>query len=196
MFENYPKINGIIKLRNLGLPTPKTLIINDYELQKQEINNFLMMRKFVMIRSEKEGQSTHCPSMIQCPINQAGSFIKELNTNGYAAIVQDYIPLNNIYSGNILVLNDSFIIEVMKGGPVSKLNREGKVDEHLRISKAGDTITHFGSNVIPINDVKKIISKVKDLPLKNHIIEFSSGPDWFYFWHAREDKTSAKLEPI
>jgi hypothetical protein len=104
------------------------------------------------------------------------------------------VPLNNNYSGNILLLKDSFIIEVMKGGPVSKLNREGIVDEHLRINKMGDVTFHQGGSVIPSADLKDIINRVKDLSLTYHILEFSKGPDWFYFWHAREDKTSKKLE--
>ncbi|VVB74206.1 Uncharacterised protein [Candidatus Tiddalikarchaeum anstoanum] len=194
MLENYEKIQGIIKLQKLKLPTPSTVFVADYEIQEQEINEFLLGREYVMIRSEKIGQSTHCPRNLKCPVFEAKKFITELNKDNYVAIVQDYIPLNNLYSGNILLLNNSFIIEAMQGGPVSKLNREGKVDIHLRINKEGKVIFKQGIELIPSSDISRIIGLVKDLPLKFHILEFSAGPDWFYFWHAKEDATSAKLE--
>jgi len=188
------KIMGIKKLEELGLPTPPTVFISNLEEQVNELSNFLIGKDYVMIRSDSEKQSTHCPRNLKCSSYEARRFVQQLNNNGYTAIVQDYVPINNRYSGNILILNNSFIIESMNGGPVSKLNREGLMHEHLRTDKEGNIIMRHGSKVIPEQEVKAIINRVKDLPAKNHILEFSSGPDWFYFWHARKDPTSVKLD--
>jgi len=190
----YKKVAGIKKLFELGLPTPETVFINNVDEQRNKLNNFLLDKEIVMIRSDHESKSTHCPRNLKCSRYEAKSFIKQLNQNGYTAIIQDHVPLNNRYSGNILVLENSFIIEAMNGGPVSKLNREGVMHEHIRISRDGQILKRHGQQVIPVKDMQAIINRVKDLPVKNHILEFSSGPDWFYFWHAREDPTSKKLE--
>jgi len=191
MFE---KIEGINKVIRLGLPTPKTVFVKDLETQNNEVNNFLLGKESVMVRSEHPTKSTHCPRILKASPYEAKEFIKKLNSDGYTAILQEHVPLNNEYSGNILVLNNSFIIEAIRGGPVSKLNRDGLLHEHLRISKNGELITHHGESVIPMKEITKIINKVSDESLKNNIIEFSKGPDWFYFWHARADPTSKKLE--
>jgi hypothetical protein len=193
-FEGYDKINGIIRLKEWGLPTPSTIFIKDAEKQKEELNNFLMSRELVMVRSERAGQSTNCPRMLKCKPYEARDFISKLNNDGYVAIVQDYVPLNNKYSGNILVLDNSIIIELIHGGPVSRLNREGLLHEHIRLGPDGRVIQRRGSEVIPFKELISLLDKLKELPVKHYIIEFSAGPDWLYFWHAREDKTSHMLE--
>ena len=190
---SYKKVEGIKKLVALGLPTPKTIFINNVEEQLNELNNFLLDKELVMVRSDHPSQSTHCPRVLKCTRYEAKSFIKQLNSQGFMAIVQEHVPLNNRYSGNILVLSDSFIIESMSGGPVSKLNRDGVVHEHVVI-KEGRVVKRQGRQVIPLNELQSIVNKVKGLPVKYHILEFSSGPDWFYFWHARKDLTSKVLE--
>ncbi len=193
MFEGFNKINGIIKLKDWGLPSPSTVFINDLYAQSNELNNFLIGKKFVMIRSDKKGNSTHCPRLLKCNAYEVKDFIRRLNSQGYVAIVQDYVPLNNVYSGNILLLNNKLIIEVMRGGPVSKLNREGIVHEHLMADYSGNILFHRGEFVIPNRVVNQLIKLTNSIP-KHNILEFSSGPDWFYFWHAREDPTSKLLD--
>ncbi|MFA5405836.1 MAG: hypothetical protein WC307_00555 [Candidatus Nanoarchaeia archaeon] len=193
-FDEYDKIKGIIKLKEWGLPTPSTLFVNNHESQKEEVNNFLMNRELVMVRSERLGQSTNCPRKLKCSPYEAREFISKLNNDGYVAIVQDYVPLNNKYSGNILVFTTSIIIEAMHGGPVSKLNREGIMHEHIRLGADGRVLIKHGQEVIPYKELLSVLDKLKGLPIKNHIIEFSAGPDWLYFWHVREDKTSNMLE--
>ncbi|MBN1923236.1 MAG: hypothetical protein JW791_00570 [Nanoarchaeota archaeon] len=194
MFEGYEKITSIMRIQELNLPTPKTVFVSDVESQNEELNNFLKGKDFVIIRSDKVGQASHCPSNIKCDSSNAESFISDLNKQGYAAIVQNHVPLNNRFSGNVLILSDCYIIEVMRGGPVSKLNREGVVHEHLRINKNGSLLFHYGERVIPEEDIKRVISRVQGLNLNYHILEFSSGPDWFYYWHIRKDDTSRLLE--
>jgi len=194
MIEGYDKVNSIIKLKELGLPTPPTVFVNDLETQRNEVNNFLLDKEYVMIRSDRAGKSNYCPRLLKCNAREAKDFINKLNNDGYIAILQEHVPLNNRYSGNILVLEGSFIIESMRGGPGSKLTREGVLHEHLRISKEGMILHQHGESVIPKKDIEKLINNVKDLPVKHHIIAFSSGPDWFYFWDAQEDPSSKKLE--
>lgn len=187
------KVKGIIRLKELGLPTPKTIFIKDFKSQLNEVNNFLLDKDYVMIRSDKEGQSTHCPRNLKCLSRQAKDFIKELNNNNYVAILQEYVPLNNHYSGNVLVLNNSFIIEAVRGGPTSKLNRDGLMNQHLRIEREGGVSFRYGEQLIPEKEIKMIVDRVRDLP-KYNIYEFSRGPDWFYFWQVREDPTSKVLD--
>lgn len=193
MRQGYEKVKGIIKLKELGLPTPQTIFVKDLELQRNDVNNFLMNKELVMVRSDKEGQPTHCPRNLKCKPIDAKEFIKKLNEDNYIAILQDYVPLNNRYSGNILTLSDSFIVELVRGGPTSKLNRDGIMHEHLRLDSQGSIIQHNGEEVIPRNELSMILKRVKDLP-KYHIYEFSSGPDWFYFWQVRDDPTSKLLD--
>lgn len=182
-----------MRLKELSLPTPPTIFVKDLDAQRSEVNNFLLNRDYVMVRSDSEDKSTHCPRNLKCTPYQAKEFIKELNNKNYVAIVQEYVPLNNHYSGNVLKLGDSFIIETVKGGPTSKLNRDGLMNEHLRLSKEGEVLLRRGEEVITNRDLTRIINHVKELP-EYHIYEFSSGPGWFYFWQVREDPTSRVLD--
>ncbi len=186
------KIKSILKLKELGLPTPKTLIITDIEKQYNEINNFLAPRSYVMIRTDK-GDGTFCPRILKCPAYSAKDYIRQLLNSGYAVIMQDYVPLNNRYSGNALVLSKKIIIEAIEGGPVSKISREGLVHQHIQINKDGEILYEKGRSVIPMNELSKIVNLIKNLPAY-HIYEFSAGPDWFYFWQAKEEPTSKKLD--
>jgi uncharacterized protein YlzI (FlbEa/FlbD family) len=194
MLEEYNKVQGILKVKELGLPCPETLFVKNLNAQLNNVNNFLLGRDYVMIRSDHKNQRTHCPRVLKCKVGDALKVIKELNETGYVAILQEYVPLNNRYSGNILVLNNEFIIEAIMGGPLTKLNRDGLLHEHIRVSGDGQVLFHHGEKVIPKEEIKTIIDKVKNLPVKHNILEFSSGPDWFYFWHVREDPSSKLLE--
>ena len=186
------KVESIVKLKSLGLPTPPTIIIKNFEEQLNEINNFLSTRTYVMIRSDKD-DGMNCPRILKCPSYNAKEHIRRLNENGYVVILQDYVPLNNRYSGNALVLENLVVIEAIEGGPVSKISREGIIHQHVQLSKSGELINFHGREVIPKDELIKIFSIVRNLP-KYHIYEFSSGPNWFYFWQAREDKTSRVLD--
>lgn len=193
--SKFKKIESIIKLQKLGFPTPNTVFIFDHEKQENEIDNFLRNRKLVMIRSDKSGHDGKCPHHLECPTEEAKDFIKNINSKGFAAILQDFVPFNNLFSGNVLVLKDKFVIEVVEGSHLTILNRHGKMDEHIEISRNDyKKIKHHGKKIVKKEVLEKILKFVNKDELVHKIVEFSIAPDWFYFWQIREDKTSHLLE--
>lgn len=193
---DFAKINSIIQIRKLGLPTPQTVFVYDAEKQDAEIDGFLKNRELVMIRSDKSGCEGKCPHNLKCPKREAKEFIKKLNAEGFAAILQEHVPFNAFASGNIMLLKNKMIIEMMEGSPLTKLNREGKLDEHIRMERFGGRreIRHHGKRLLPRNILKKVLDLVEYLPLENRIVEFAVAPDWMFFWQIRDDKTGGMLE--
>ena len=66
--NSFAKIDSIIQLQRLGLPTPETVFILDAEKQDAEIDGFLKNRELVMIRSDKNGCEGKCPHNLKCPV--------------------------------------------------------------------------------------------------------------------------------
>lgn len=194
--NSFSKINSIIQLQRLGLPTPETVFIYDAETQDAEIDGFLKDREFVMIRSDKKDSAGKCPHNLKCPKHEAKDFIKKLNSEGFAAILQEHVPFNAYASGNILLLKNKMIVEMMEGSPLTKLNREGKLDEHIVMERFNGRkeIRHNGKRLLTRNIIKKVLDLVEYLPFENKIVEFAVAPDWLFFWQIRDDKTSAMLE--
>lgn len=194
--QEFSKINSIIQLQRLGLPTPETVFVFDAEKQEAEIENFLRNRELVMIRSDRKDSEGRCPHNLACPKHETKRFIKKLNSEGYAAILQEHVPFNAYASGNILLLKSKMIIELMEGSPLTKLNREGKLDEHIVLERfyRRREIHHHGKRILPRNILKKILDLVEYLPLENKIVEFAVAPDWMFFWQIREDKTGGMME--
>ncbi len=120
-------------------------------------------------------------------------------SKGFAIILheQNHIPLGegqNKVSGNILILKKYMLIELMRGEPLILLNRDGKVDERIKVDKKNlKEIKHFGERIIKKETLNKILKMIKDVP-PYKIVEFTIAPDWLYFWQIRDDKTAKKLE--
>ena len=192
------KIESIKRILDNNLPFPKTIFVFDYKKREKEIEEFIKDREYVMIRSDKRNTKL-CPHYLKCPKNEAKNFIKKLNSEGYIAIVHDmsYIKnydFNNEIAGNVLLLKNNFIVEIVKGGPVAKLNRFGEMDESIKISRQSlKQIEHSGKRIIDKKKLNKILKMVNHLP-PYKIVEFAIGPDWLYFWQIRDDETSKKLE--
>lgn len=193
--NRFKKIKSIKDLEKYGLPTPKTIFIFDFKKQKKEIEDFIKNRDHVMIRSDKENDIGLFPHNLTCPQNEALKLIKKLTLKNYAVILQEYVPWqDDKITGNILILRNNILIELMKGGPSTLLNREGRVDEYKKIKKDNlREIERFGKRIIKKKDLNNILRMVKHLP-PYKIIEFSIGPGWLYFWQIRDDKTAKKLE--
>lgn len=194
--ENFSKIRSIMEIKRLGLPTPETIFIFDAEKQDGEIDRFLRNRQLVMIRSDKKDSAGKCPHNLKCPKHEVKEFIKKLNSEGFAAILQEHVPFNAYASGNIMLLKNKMIIELMEGSPLTKLNREGKLDEHIQMERFNGRkeIHHNGKRILPRNILKKVLDLVEYLPFENKIVEFAAAPDWLFFWQIRDDKTSGMLE--
>lgn len=194
--NSFAKINSIVQLQRLGLPIPNTVFIFDAGKQDAEIDGFLNNRELVMIRSDKDGCAGKCPHNLKCSKSEAKSFIRKLDSEGYAIILQEHVPFNTTASGNIMLLKNKMIIEMMEGSPLTKLNRYGKLDEHIVMGRFNGRkeIRHSGKRLLARNILKKVLDLVEYLPFENKIVEFVVAPDWLFFWQIRDDRTSAMLE--
>ncbi len=194
--NSFSKINSIIQIQKLGLPIPETVFIFDSERQGTEIDNFLKNREFVMIRSDKKDSEGKCPHHLKCPKHETKEFIKKLNSDGFAAILQEHVPFNAYASGNVMLLKNKMIVELTEGSPLTKLNRLGMMDEHIRLERFNGRkeISHHGKRLLSRNILKKVLDLVEYLPFENKIVEFAVAPDWLFFWQIRDDKTGGMLE--
>ncbi len=208
-FNFFEKVTSIINIQELGLPTPETIFISDSDVQIKDIEDFIENRNILTIRSDKIGQTEYCPHNLKCPKHEVINFVRELNSNEFVAIIQEYIPWEEpdfftILSGNILLLKKYIVIEMMEGGPITLLNRYGKMDEHIQIKRYNnfEETFHFGNRLISKNNLHKVLKLTENLSFDNKIFEFSIGNknidgiyyDWLYFWHIKDDKTSKSVE--
>lgn len=197
--EKFKKIKGIKEVQKYGLPIPETIFIFDFKKQEKELDNFLKGKEYVAIRSDKENGLDFCPHNLRCSRDKAKKLIRDLISKGFAVILheQNHIPFGedkNKVSGNILILKEYMLIELMRGEPLILLNRDGKVDEHIEIKKDDlREIKHLGERVIKKETLNKILKMIKDIP-PYKIVEFTIAPDWLYFWQIKDDKTAAQLE--
>jgi len=193
--SNFKKIEGNKNLEKYSLPAPATIFILDLKKQEKEIDDFLKNRDIVMIRSDKEVDMSFCPHNLNCPKAKAKKFIEELVSKGYAAILQEHVPSEeDKLSGNILIFKKNILMELMEGGPLTLLNREGKLDEYIKIRRNDFKETeHFGKRLITKEDLGRVLKLIKKVP-PFKILEFSIGQDWLYFWQIRDDKTAKELK--
>jgi len=191
----FKKIKGIKDLEIYGLPTPETIFIFDFKKQEKEIDTFIRNRDRLMIRSDRENDLDFCPHNLTCPQKEAKNFIGGLISKNFAVILQECIPWQeDKISGNILTLRKDLIIELMKGGPLILLNRDGQVDAYIKVRREKPKkMKYSGGKIIEKQDLENILKMVERLP-PYKIVEFSIGPDWLYFWQIRDDKTAKELE--
>ena len=193
--SNFKKIEGLKNLEKYSLPAPATIFILDFKKQEKEIDDFLKNRDIVMIRSDKEVDMSFCLHNLNCPKAKAKKFIEKLVSEGYAAILQEHVPSEeDKLSGNILIFKKNILMELMEGGPLTLLNREGKLDEYIKIRRNDFKETeHFGKRLITKEDLGRVLKLIKKVP-PFKILEFSIGQDWLYFWQIRDDKTAKELK--
>jgi len=197
--RKFKKIEGIKEVKKYGLPLPETIFIFNFKKQEKEIDDFVRDRKYVAIRSDKENDIYFCPHNLRCPRDRAKKLIKELTSKGYAVIIheQNHIPFGkdqNQVSGNILILKKYMLIELMRGEPLVLLNRDGEVDEYIKIRRDNlKEIQHLGKRIIKKEDLNNILRTIDHLP-PHKIIEFTLRPEGLYCWQIRNDKTAKGLE--
>lgn len=152
--NNFFKIEGIIEASRYNLPVSKTIFIFDFEKQEKEIDDFIKNRDYVAIRTDKRNGLDFYPHNLRCPKNKAKELIKELNLQGYAIILheQKHVPFGKAdhqVSGNILILKEYFLIELMEGEPLILLTRDGKIDELIKIERNNlKEVMRFGKRII------------------------------------------------
>ncbi|MDO8424556.1 MAG: hypothetical protein Q7S70_01290 [bacterium] len=191
----FKKIESIKRLQEYNLPIPETIFVFDFKKQEEEIDRFLVNKRIVTIRSDKEGKTDFCPHKLRCLRSEAKKLIKALVSKGFGVIVQRYIPIRrDRASGNILILKKKILLELMGTGPLTWLNRDGLVEERIEVRKNdGREIGHFGKRLITKKALKKILKLVKNTP-PYKILEFTLRPEGLYFWQIRDDETTKGLE--
>jgi hypothetical protein len=193
-FNGFKKIESIKKLQKYKMPTAQTVFIFDFKKQEKEIDNFLKNRRLVTIRSDKKGRTYFCPLSIGCPRNKAKSLIKKISSKGYAVLLQEYVPVRSKVSGNILILKKNILVELIRTGALSLMDREGKFEEQIKFKKKDLTeVSHFGKRLIKKQELINIVKMVKKMPVYN-LIEFTLRNNGLYFWQIKKDKTARKLE--
>ncbi len=164
--NRFKKVESIKKLIRYDLPIPKTIFIFDFKKQEKEIDNFLKNREIVTIRSDKEGKTDFCPHYLRCPRAKAKKFIKKLTAKDYAVILQAYVFIRTKrISGNILTLKNHILMELMGLGPLTWLNREGRVEERLKFKRHNfKLVEHAGKKLVRRKKLINILRTVKDIP--------------------------------
>jgi len=191
--KGFKKIEGIKILQKYNLPQPKTIFIFDFKKQEKEIDDFLKNKRIVTIRSDKRGKTDFCPLNIGSPQNKVKQQIKKLIPKGYVVILQEYIPVRSRVSGNILILKNHILVELMGTGSLSLLNRDGKVEEQVKLEKGNfKEVEHFGKRLISKKELVKILKLVKRVPTYK-LLEFTLRSKGLYFWQMRDDKTAKEL---
>lgn len=195
----YKKIESIRQIKKYGLPFPETIFIFNLKKQEKEIDNFLKDKKYVAIRTDKAKKADFLPYNLRCHKEKAKKIIKDFSEKGYSVILhkQDHVPYGTVnkghVSGNIVVLRRHFILELMKGEPLSDLTRKGKLDEYFKINRDDLTeVEHWGKRIMPKRNLNKILHMIEKVPVYK-IIEFTVRPEGFYFWQIKDDKTAKRL---
>ncbi len=195
--SRFQKIESVKNLKRYKLPIPQTIFIFDFKRQEKEIDDFLKKNKIVTIRSDKIGQTNFCPHNLRCPRDKAKRFIKELIDKNFAVLLQEYIPIaRDRVSGNILILKKHIFVELMGPGPLTRLTRDGLLQERAKFLKSNLKETeHFGKRMIKQKELVNIVKLVKNIP-PFMILEFTLRPEGIYFWQITNDKTAGSLEKI
>ena len=194
--KGFKKIGGIKELQIHNLPIPDTIFIFNSRKQEKEIDKFLKNKENITIRTDKRGNTDFCPHILRCPKNEAKPFIKKITAKGYAAILQEYLPIrkNRILSGNILILKNHILMELMGVGPLTWLNREGRVEEQIKLRKGNlKEVEHLGKRLVEKKKLVNIVKMVKNIP-PYKILEFTLRLGGPFFWQIKEDKTAKVLE--
>lgn len=193
--DKFLKIESIKELKKYGLPVPQTIFIFNFKKQEKEIDDFLKNKRYVSVRSDKKGATDFCPHWLGCPVKKAKNFIRKIISKGYAVIIHELIPIYvERASGNILILKKYFIIEMMSIGPLTWMNREGKVEEWIKVRKSDfKEISHSGKRILRNKKLRNILKLTKRIP-PYKLIEFTLRPEGLYFWQIKNDKTAKKLE--
>jgi hypothetical protein len=196
--NEYQKIKGMTDIQSYGLPLPKTIFIYDYLKQKKEIDEFLKDRKYVAVMSDKKNGIYFCPHDLKCPVKRAKKLIEELIDDNFAVILQEQNrdPYKNRgqISGNLLTLKNELLFELMEGEPLVLLNRDGVLDESIKVDrKTLKELYHFGKRIIKRSDLKELVKKVNHLP-PYKLLEFTLRPEGLVCWFLRDDETAREIE--
>ena len=190
------KIKSIKEIQKYKLPCPETIFVFNFKRQEKEIDKFLKNKENITIRTDKKGKTDFCPHILRCSKNKAKPFIKEITAKGYAAILQQYLPIrkNRILSGNILILKNHILMELMGVGPLTWLNREGRMEEQVKFRKNNlREVEHSGKKLVGRKKLVNIVKMVRNIP-PYKILEFTLRSEGPFFWQIKEDKTSKLLE--
>lgn len=190
------KIESIKKLKKYGLPTPETIFVFDYKKQEKEVDDFLNGKKIVSVRSDKVGKTSFCPNIPRCPKAKAKELVADINKKGFAVILHEYLPVKKgrIVAGHILVLKNHLMIELIGWGAVSRLDRDGGLEEQIKLRKDNLKETeHFGKRLIKGKVLSNVAKLVRSIPIFT-VLDFTLMKNGLYFYQIQKDKTARKLK--
>ena len=194
--DKFSKIESLKEIKKYSLPYPETVFIFDFEKDEKEIDKFLAGKKIVSIRSDKKGEPRFCPNIPRCPKVKVKPLVKKINQQGYAVILHEYLPVKKgrIAAGHILILKNHILMELIGSGPVSRLDRQGAVEEIIKFRKNDlREVEHFGRKLTEKGALRKIAKLVKDIPAFK-ILDFALMKSGVYFYQIQDDKTAQKLK--
>jgi len=194
-YDKFSKIESIKEIKRYSLPHPETIFVFDLRKEEKKVDKFLKGKKIVSIRSDKRGQPQFCPNIPRCRSSKAKSLIRKINKQGYAVILHEYLHVKKgrIAAGHILILKNHILMELISFGPVSRLDRQGVVEEIIKFRKDDLTeVEHFGRKLAEKGVFKKIAKLVKNIPCFK-ILDFVLMERGVYFYQIQNDKTSKKL---
>lgn len=194
--KKFFKIESIKEIEKYGLSIPETIFIFDFKKEEKEIDKFLKKEKVVSIRSDKAGNPRFCPNIPRCENTKAKPLVKKINKQGYAVILHEYLPTRKgrIAAGHILILENYILMELIGSGPVSRLDRQGVVEETIKFRKNDlKEVEHFGRRLAKKEALKSIAKLVENIP-PFKILDFVLMKEGLYFYQIQDDKTASKLK--
>ncbi|MFA4998701.1 MAG: hypothetical protein WC514_01655 [Candidatus Paceibacterota bacterium] len=194
-YDKFSKIDSIKEIKRYSLPRPETIFIFDFKKQEKEIDKFLKGKKTVSIRSDKRGNSRFCPNIPRCQSSEAKPLIEKINTQGYAVILHEYLPVKKgrIAAGHILILKNHILMELIGSGPVSRLDRQGAVEEIIKFRKSNlEEVEHFGRRLAKVGVFRKVANLVENIPCFR-VLDFALMEKGVYFYQIQNDKTAKGL---
>lgn len=189
--SKYLKIDSIREIQRYKLPHPETVFIFNFKKQEKDIDKFLKGKEFVTIRTDKKGKTDFCPHSLRCRKSKVKQFVKDVLKKGYAVILQAYLPIRKgrILSGNISIFKNYILLELMGVGPLTWLNRQGKMEEQVKFDRKNlKKLAHFGKKLAKDDILLKIVKLVRNIP-SYKILEFTLRKEGVYFWQIKDDKT-------
>lgn len=85
-------------------------------------------------------------------------------------------------------------MELIRSGAVSRLDREGKIEEQVKFRKKDlKEVEHFGKRLVKsvvLRNIAKIIKNIPPFKILDFVL-MENGP---YFYQIQDDKTAKELE--
>ncbi len=184
------KIDGLLKLREWGFP------IRDFEIVKSpediKWNNEHLNYKGWVLRTDVEGDRKFAlPTFIHVPKEEICKRITELREKYGDEMKFMVLPGHGMKrSGNIMILKDKIVIEVVKG-MYSLIGTDGKLDAHYSFLRDIDhpevhpllERIHGDASTLSNAELSHLLRMARKVPEYNVVLEWcvSERDDFIFF---------------